>query len=1593
MHLPKRISLKERGIMKIKKYLLIVIILLILLNISSIHATANNTNSINKINDETNPITVDYNKTTDNELKIEPNTTEHTFQRAENQNILTNYYDASNGAVYNTQLKLTINDTDKNATLNLHVEWDLLMSQEHYNKCQIQIHENNTIIQTININETNNPYSHNLHQTLDIPLSYNIKDKTEIKATLLKINSNILSFEKQKNITLTNLKNNTILINNNNYSNENWTNTLKYLKKAISEAPHNSIIKLINIQLLNDEIQPITINKNITIIGKNATLNGLEKGTIFIISPQCHVTLINLTFTNTTTNYLIKNDGNLKIINNKFTNNFGRILYNNGDLTLENTIIENTSENHAVIMSKIEDTLENGLIYNNKILILKNTTFNNIQLNPLTIQNKKINWQGVIINQNKTLIQDSKFTNINNRLIQNNGHLKINNTLIENITSTNIAYTIQYVKQLNNEVMYYSYIKKANSHEEGAIYNNNTLNIINTTFQKIMGGNGAAIYNNASLNITHSKFHNIEGNDGGAIYNNKNLNISTSTFQTITGSNGGAIYNKDKLTIKDSLFNNTQSKSKFAYGGAIFNIKECIINNSTITESKISQGYGGGICNNGILTINNTIISKCSGSAVGGVGIHNNGIMTIKNSQIINNFISQAYQIVKEMDDGAYSVATNIYSGAISNSENGKATIERTIIKNNTQVKTLDGAWGYHYYYGTIKNNGIMEITSSIFDNNQPRDWSANGAKGSINIYNTGTLTVMYTYLLNTKTYAGTQYSPFSFLYNTGTSTLNYNFYCLNPSNIIQNANPNYYFIPSFKYEYYPIKLNENKNITLTLSLTNGPNTIEFNDWDKLLTPGLNATIKTINENGEYINITTLLKDKFTFNFNNTAIKGQYIIYASILNYNTSSIVDVGKQFTNMTVTYNNITYNDGNNITFHVKINNATGNVTFTYNNKKTTLNLTGGECSFTISETLKPNNYTMRIDYNGDENYFKILKEHFQFTVHKIPFNVTITAKEIKVDQQGEIRITVTPNTSKLIGYLYISDGNKVRKFSADTQESRTLKPKNFEEGIWNATVIFNEDEYYMGGSASTIFIVSRYTTNITLNTRDVKEGESNATVNITITPGDVRGEAILEINGVNQTIFINSTVTPITITDLREGLYTVNIHYPGDAKYLPYNATATFSVARITSKLNVEITYNENLTGIIHIQTNYRNCTGEVGIYINNELTIINLTDGEINTPVKFKRGTNYIYIHYNGDSYYSISNWSDTKFLDGNPQMTLETTALLSNQEGYIKIILKDIGDNPYEYTDITLEFNNQTITLKTDENGTIYYPVKVNAGIYTIKATYNTTTVTKTLNVKVPVKITVQIPNISQDDDLMVYATLTSDEKINDNVMLEINGQYYKIIITNGVGSRNLGEFKTGQYTFNAVYPGTQLLTYANTTGTFNVATNNYKITGNTNIIQYYGATKYYKIRLTNNNQPVKGEIINIKINKNTVQVKTDSQGYATLKLSLKAGKYTITSTYKNIKVSNKITVKPTLITKNKKIKKGKTLTYTAKLLNKNGKKLKNKKITFKINGKKYKAKTNKKGIAKIKIKNLKKGKYKIKTSYGKLKNTNTITVK
>ncbi|WP_458403474.1 right-handed parallel beta-helix repeat-containing protein [Methanobrevibacter sp.] len=159
--------------------------------------------------------------------------------------------------------------------------------------------------------------------------------------------------------------------------------------------------------------------------------------------------------------------------------------------------------------------------------------------------------------------------------------------------------------------------------------------------------------------------------------------------------------------------------------------------------------------------------------------------------------------------------------------------------------------------------------------------------------------------------------------------------------------------------------------------------------------------------------------------------------------------------------------------------------------------------------------------------------------------------------------------------------------------------------------------------------------------------------------------------------------------------------------------------------------------------------------------------------------------------------------------------------------------------------------------------------------------------------------------------------------------------------------------------------------------------------------KYYKQAKEFTVRVYEKSGKLAiNKKVKFKIGKKTYYRTTNSKGYATLKISFKPGKYTISVQYGEVTLKNKITVKTTLITKNviKKFKKsGK---FTVKVLKSNGKKYAKKVVKIKFKGKIYKIKTNKNGVATFNIpKNLKVGKYTIKTICNGLTNSNRITVK
>lgn len=171
----------------------------------------------------------------------------------------------------------------------------------------------------------------------------------------------------------------------------------------------------------------------------------------------------------------------------------------------------------------------------------------------------------------------------------------------------------------------------------------------------------------------------------------------------------------------------------------------------------------------------------------------------------------------------------------------------------------------------------------------------------------------------------------------------------------------------------------------------------------------------------------------------------------------------------------------------------------------------------------------------------------------------------------------------------------------------------------------------------------------------------------------------------------------------------------------------------------------------------------------------------------------------------------------------------------------------------------------------------------------------------------------------------------------------------------------------------------------NVTKTVKITT---RITGNKNVNTYYAKNYAYKLLILGDNGNAVGSNVAVKVTVNgkAQTLKTDKNGYITLKFTKTylPKTYTVTAEYKEIKVTNKVKVKQILTLKKVKVKKSakKTKKYTITLKNSKGKAVKKVKVTLKVKGKTYNAKTNSKGKTTFNIKKLtKKGKYTAKISF------------
>lgn len=343
---------------------------------------------------------------------------------------------------------------------------------------------------------------------------------------------------------------------------------------------------------------------------------------------------------------------------------------------------------------------------------------------------------------------------------------------------------------------------------------------------------------------------------------------------------------------------------------------------------------------------------------------------------------------------------------------------------------------------------------------------------------------------------------------------------------------------------------------------------------------------------------------------------------------------------------------------------------------------------------------------------------------------------------------------------------------------------------------------------------------------------------------------------------------------------------------------------------------------------------------------------------------------------------------------NPDLNVSNVTVLPDEYAEIRVTL------PENATGIVIfELNNVTYGCEINKGTVVFVAPKLLSGNYGVNVTYsgddNYLSKSKKINIYVK-SVIIEVYDMTRafnsDYDYQVKLIDEAGNAIeNKLVQFTISGkQYYAMTDKDGFARIKDG-LKIGTYTVSV----SSSLLDKSITKTLKIVK---RITNNKNLNQYYNSNINYKVKIIGDDgkAETQGKNVKVTINSKTKTYKTDKNGFITIKLNknIKPGKHTIKIEYKGYAESNKLIVKHTLSSKKTvKVKKSsKKILLKAKL--KQGKKvIKNKQIKFKIKGKTYKAKTNKKGIAKISInKNkFKKGTYSIKISY--LKETINTKIK
>ena len=745
----------------------------------------------------------------------------------------------------------------------------------------------------------------------------------------------------------------------------------------------------------------------------------------------------------------------------------------------------------------------------------------------------------------------------------------------------------------------------------------------------------------------------------------------------------------------------------------------------------------------------------------------------------------------------------------------------------------------------------------------------------------------------------------------------------------------------------------------------------------------VNATItsfKVFDENNNPVSC-TIIKYKYTFEINGLAA-GNYtfnVIADGGVNYeNASSIsnITIKPAGSKVVVPVCVITYGEhgilnvsGENITGinTVTIFDANGQYVGNYNIN----NLTVDVWNLNSSEIY----YRVIVTSDVDENHTASTGIGWVFvkkatSAISVPDNFNMTYGDVKT-----VTIELKNLTSEDIVQIYVVSNGE----------------------IINCDISQNGTDIFIGGLAVgdyALIVESRETTNYNAsvgagNFKVLHAGSSFSIpgeTNMSHLGGNITIRDVVNATGVRVKLFdavgnqINVSLVgyDIIFGRLDVGIYTLNVTTIIDSNHTSFSQISTVNVMKMLSPSII------NITGITKGVYNTSNAVINFNIINRTQVSVLvfkNGTDICIYNNTDFKGDIFEIGNLISGFYNITISNAESDYFNSSSISVLFEIEKALS----FVKII--NVTDGAVNKTNATVSFDvlNMTtikiiivnltgdVILTFNEfSGNFISIGNLTKGLYNItiinEETENYAEFSVSTTFKFTYKGSIIANGISRGyNSPYDYVAIFTDEvgiPLNNTlVQMTVGGQVYNVT-TNDKGEAYLTEttLSVGLHNITLYNP----ITEEEETYTINIVE---RLQENNDIVMDFFDGTFYSVRAYGDDaNPVSGVTVTITVNGVSYDVVTNQEGYALLKIRLNPKTYTITAEWKGCKI-NKVIVRQTLKAKSFKVKKSSNkFKYSASLKWSNGKPIVGKVITFKFKGKTYVVKTNKKGVATIKIK-------------------------